>query len=85
MTVRVVCDGIAKNTKITTEDGSELEVAAADVRFRPDEFVRVSLELAASSVDIAGEPVFYVTNPSTGAIKKVCRIIFDDGSDWIAP
>lgn len=73
---------VGVGTIVSTQDGRLLEgVRAIDVRIRPNEVIRATLEIAG---EFCGEAQsdFVVLHPVTGDLRSVKRIEFADGTIW---
>lgn len=75
MRVKIVSGGVAAGTKITDEEGRELDwVTAVTWRAEVDDICRAQIELGAMEVEVEGEATFYVKG------KPVRRIEYADGT-----
>lgn len=82
MRIYIKSDGI--KTKITTEDGVELQKGITEIEYAhfAEDIPRAKLTMNSVSIDSPAEAEFYVSDPKTGDIKKVRHIEFADGGIW---
>jgi hypothetical protein len=67
------------------ESGARIHgIAAADIKMRPNDLVRASIDLVSHSLDVTGKADFYVIHPITGERRKVRSIEFEGGDTWHA-
>lgn len=80
--VTVKSDGSASGTTIAA-DGKEIRGIRA-VRFEHSagDYPEINLDLCCATVEVAGLPVFHVTDPVSGEMKELLRVEFKDGSQW---
>ncbi|WP_046869362.1 hypothetical protein [Microvirga massiliensis] len=82
--VRIVNEtGLSNDTKvIDAKTGIELQTFCTeiDLRFRPCEPVEARLEIGMIEATFNGKAGFYTHDPANGGMKRVAKIIFEDGS-----
>lgn len=67
------------------ESGNEIRgITRIGLEIVPDDIIRVEASIFAAEIEVKGEMVLYVTDPSTGETKEPARIEFKDGSVWAA-
>lgn len=72
-----------RDVKITTADGHAIKgVREININMALDDYVRVTAEIAACSVEVHGSLDLIVAHPVTGLLTSVKQIVFADGSVW---
>ena len=59
-------------------------IAAADIKMRPNDIVRTTIDILSQSLDVSGEADFTIIHPITGERRKVRSIEFEGGDIWHA-
>lgn len=84
---RIKCpDGLPQTTDIFGPDGSGPlhGISAIDIRMRPGEVARATLELCEIATDIEAEATVLIRHPVLDDFRAVRRIEFADGTVWSA-
>jgi hypothetical protein len=71
----------AQGISVTDAEGQPIKgIGGAEISIRPDDVVKVKLEICLSKLNLSGVPTFMVADPRTGKMKPVVRIEFADGT-----
>lgn len=67
-------------------DGQDVSGVTA-VRFShgAGELPTLEIDLFSAEIEAQGRAEFYVADPADGSTKPVAKIVFADGSEWLAP
>jgi hypothetical protein len=67
-------------------DGKDIHGVTA-VRFRHEggDLPRLEIDLCDAEISVDGRAIFCVYDPTYGLKRAVTKIVFADGSEWIAP
>lgn len=86
MKVRVIANGEGRGTKVVDAESGRPFKRVRAVRFEHEagDAPRVMVELVSVAVEVEGQAYWHVGNPFTGNIKRVRRIEFADGTEWVA-
>ncbi|PJI56010.1 hypothetical protein CTI14_00305 [Methylobacterium radiotolerans] len=71
----------SKGISVTDAEGQPIKgIGGAEISIRPDDVVRLKLEICLSELKLSGAATFMVADPRTGKMKPVARIEFADGT-----
>jgi hypothetical protein len=83
--VSIIAEGPSGfGTKITLEDGTPIEgVRSVSLEISPNKVLQASLEVILEKIEWHGEARFYCLDIKDGKRKRITRITFEDGSEFV--
>jgi hypothetical protein len=71
-------------TKVTLEDGTPVQgVRSVSLTISPDRVLEASMDVMLEKIEWQGEARFYGHDMNDGQRKRIVRIVFEDGSEFV--